>query len=58
MKEFFGLTAKFYNYLIHDGGANKKSKALTKVCHKNILKFEDYNISLKATQLKNKIYHL
>ena len=49
MKKLFGLKAKFHNYLRHDGGADKNSKGWKKVCYKNILKFEDYNISLKAT---------
>ena len=55
MKEFLGLRAKTYSYLIDDSCEDKKSRG-TKMCViKRKLKFEDYKSCLEATQLENKI---
>ena len=42
MKEFVGLRAKTYSYLIDDGCENKKSKGTKKYVIKRELKFQDY----------------
>ena len=53
-KGFTGLTAKTYSYLIYDSSKDKKSKD-TKMCvTKRKPKFQNYENSLKAAQLKNK----
>ena len=58
MKEFVGLRAKTYSYLIDDGSEDKKAKDTKKCVIKRKLKFEDYKNCLEATQLENKINHL
>ena len=60
MKEFLGLRAKTYSYLIDDSSDDKKSKRHQKACHKKKkqLKFEDYKNCVEAIQLENKINHL
>ena len=45
MKEFVGLRAKTFSYLIDDGCEDKKRHA--KVCHKK-LKLEDYENCLEV----------
>ena len=51
MKEFVGLRAKTYAYLMDHDSENKKSKGTKKSVIKRILKFNDYKDSL----LNNKI---
>ena len=51
MKEFVGLRAKIYSYLIDDGSDNKKVKGTEKCVIKRKHKFEDYKNCLEATQL-------
>ena len=58
MKNFVGLRAKTYIYLIDDGSEDKKAKVSKKCVIKRKLKFENYKNCLKATQLENKINHL
>ena len=41
-KNFFGLRAKTYSYLIHDGSEDKKSRRHKKCAIKRKLKFENY----------------
>ena len=54
MKNFVGLRAKAYSYIIDDRSENKKAKG-TKTCVVKIkLKFEDSENCLKAIQLENK----
>ena len=52
VKEFLGLRAKYYSYLIDDGSKGQKNNII-----KRKLKFEDYENFLEATQIKNKINH-
>ena len=47
MKEFLGLRAKSYSYLINDGSENKKGTKKVVITVK--LRFEDYKECLKAT---------
>ena len=55
MKEFVGLRAKTYSYLMDDSRNNKKG---TKRCVvKRKVKFEYYKNFLETTQLENKINH-
>ena len=58
MKNFVGLRAKIYSYLIGDGCENKKAKGTKKFVIKRKIKFENYKSCLEATHLKNKINHL
>ena len=58
MKEFVGLRAKTYNYLIDDVSEDKKAKGTKKCVIKRKLKLEDYKNCLEATQIENKINHL
>ena len=51
MKEFVGLRAKIYSYLIDDGSDNKKAKGTEKCVIKRKHKSEDYKNCLEATQL-------
>ena len=54
MKEFVGLRAKSYSYLIHYGSEDEKAKS-TKLCAvKRKLKFENYENCLEVTQLESK----
>ena len=58
MKEFVGLRAKTYSYLIDYSSEYEKGKN-TKNCVKRIkLKSEDYKNCLEAVQIENKINHL
>ena len=57
MKEFVGLRAKAYSYLIDDGGEDKKAKGTKKCVIKRKVKFENYKHCLQATKLENKINH-
>ena len=41
MKEFVGLKAKSYSYLIDEGSEDKKAKGTKKCVIKRKLKFED-----------------
>ena len=41
MKEFVGLKAKSYSYLIDEGSKDKKAKGTKKCVIKRKLKFED-----------------
>ena len=47
MKEFVGLRAKTYAYLIGDDSEKKKAKGTRKCVIKKILKFNDYGNCLK-----------
>ena len=58
MKEFVGLRAKTYSYLIDDDSEDKKAKDTKKCAINRKLKFEDYKNYLEAAQIKNKINHL
>ena len=58
MKEFVGLRAKTYNYLIDNGSEDKKAKDTKKCVVKKKVKFEDYKNCLEATQSENKINQL
>ena len=58
MKEFVGLRAKTYSYLIDGSSENKKAKGPEKVFIKRKLKFKDYKNCLEEAQLENKINHL
>ena len=52
MKEFVGLRAKSYSYLIHYGSEDEKAKS-TKICAVKG-KFENYENCLEVTQLESK----
>ena len=54
MKNFLGLRAKLYHYLIDDSSEDKKAKGTKKCVIKGKYKFEDYKNCLEATQLENK----
>ena len=58
MKEFIGLRAKTFSYLIDDCSEDKKAKDTKKCVIERKLKFEDHKNCLEATQLENKINHL
>ena len=58
MKEFVGLRAKTYSYLIDDSSEIKKVNGTKKYVTETRLKFENYKSSLGATQLENKIKSL
>ena len=61
MKEFVGLRAKIYDYVIVDGSEDKKAKSTKKCVMKRKLQFKDYKDyknGVKANQLKNKINQL
>ena len=58
MKEFVGLTAKTYSYLIDNGSEYKKAKGTIRCVIKRKLKFEDYKNCLEVTQIENRINHL
>ena len=58
IKEFFGLRAKPYSYLIDHESKDKKAKGTKKCVIKRKHKFEDYKNSLEITQLKTTINHL
>ena len=58
MKEFVGLTAKTYSYLIDNGNEYKKAKGTIRCVIKRKLKFEDYKNCLEVTQIENGINHL
>ena len=58
MTKFVGLRAKTYSYLIDGGSDDKKSKGTKKCVIKRKLKFKNYQNSLEATWLDNKINYL
>ena len=58
MKEFTGLRAKTYSYLIDDGNEDRKAKGTKKCAIKRKLKSEDYKTRLEATQAENKLNQL
>ena len=58
MKEFVGLRAKTYSYLIDDSSEIKKVNGTKKYVTETRLKFENYKSCLGATQLENKIKSL
>ena len=58
MKEFVGLRAKAYSYLIDGGSEDKKAEGTKKCVMKRKVKFEDYKNFLEANQLENKINYL
>ena len=58
MKEFVGLRAKAYSYLINDSSEDNKAKSTKKCVRKRKFKFQDYKNCLEATQRENKIIHL
>ena len=58
MKQFVGLRAKTYSYLIDDDSEDKKAQGTKKCVIKRNIKCEDYKIRLGAAQLVNKINHL
>ena len=58
MKEFVGLRAKTYSYLIDDSSKYKKAKGTQKCIIKRKPKFEDFKNCLETAQLENKINHL
>ena len=58
MKEFVGLRAKTYSYLIDDGSEDKKAKGTKKCVIKRKLKFQDYKNCLEAAQIERKINYL
>ena len=55
-KEFHGLKANSYSYLIDDVSDDKKQEA--QIAHKKWRAFEDFKNYLVANQLKNKINEL
>ena len=55
MKEFDGLRAKTYSYLIDYGSGDKNANSTKKCVIKRKPKFED---CLEEAQLENKINHL
>ena len=55
MKEFIGLKAKNYSYIIDDNNEDEKVKR--KWVIKGKLIFKDYKNCLEETQLENKINH-
>ena len=55
LKEFVGLRAKTYSYLIDDSSEIKKVNGTKKYVTETRLKFENYKSSWGATQLENKI---
>ena len=56
MKEFVGLRAKTFSYLLDDISEDKKKLKAQKTCIiKRKLKFENYKSCLKTTRLDNKI---
>ena len=58
IKEFVGLRAKTYSYLIDDGGEDKKAKD-TKMCIiKRKIQFEDYKNCLEVAKLESKSKHV
>ena len=58
IKEFVGLRAKTYSYLIDDGGEDKKAKD-TKMCIiKRTIQFEDYKNCLEVAKLESKSKHV
>ena len=58
MKEFVGLRAKAYSYLIDGGSEDKRAEGTKKCVMKRKVKFEDYKNFLEANQLENKINYL
>ena len=58
MKEFVGLRAKAYSYLIDDGSENKKSKGTKKYVIKRELKFQDHKNFLNTAKVDRKLKHL
>ena len=58
MKEFVGLRAKTYSYLIDDSSKYKKAKGTQKCIIKRKPKFKDFKNCLETAQLENKINHL
>ena len=58
MKEFVGLRAKTYSYLIDDGCENKKSKGTKKYVIKRELKFQDHKNFLNTAKVDRKLKHL
>ena len=57
VKEFVGLGAKTYIYLVDNGSENKKAKDTKKWVIKRILEFENYKNCLEKTR-ENKVNHL
>ena len=64
MKEFVGLRAKTYTYLMNDDSGKKKTKGTKKCVIKIILKFNDYEecllnnkVILKSQQRFKSDYH-
>ena len=55
MKEFVGLRAKTYSYLISDGNEDNKAKGTKKFVVKRRLQFEYCKHCLKASQLEIKL---
>ena len=58
VKEFVGLRAKTYSYLIDDSSEIKNVNGTKKYVTETRLKFENYKSFLGATQLENKIKSL
>ena len=58
MKDFVGIRAKTYTYLIDDGSEDKKAKDAKKCVIKRKPKFENSKNRFEATQLENEINHL
>ena len=58
MKEFVGLRAKAYSYLIDGGSEDKKAEGTKKCVMKRELKFQDYKNCLNAAKIDGKIKYL
>ena len=58
MTKFVGLRGKTCRYLIDGGSEDKKAKYTKNCVIKRNLKFGNYENSLEATQLDNKIRYL
>ena len=54
-KEFLGLRAKSYNYLLDGVSENKIANRTKSFIIKRKLTFQDYKNDLEAAQLENKI---
>ena len=58
MKEFDGLRAKTYSYLININDEDKKEKVTQNCVIKRKLNFQDYKKCLEAAHIENKVNHL
>ena len=58
MKEFVGLRAKTYSYLIDDHNENKKAKGTKKWVIKREIRFQDYKNCLNNAKADGKLKYL